>query len=105
MFASSKTNQYFAVWPNDNRNVYIADPWHATGGFTLAKMKWYPFNLTAGFVSNMAMTTLPVKETNRKEMKNLQRAASDKIVLTNNWEEDKRSDHIGLRIKDYNGIR
>ena len=37
-------------------------------------------------------------------MKNLQRAVGDKIVLTNSREEDKRSDHIPLRIKDYSVI-
>ena len=92
------------IWPNRDLPVYIADPWHAAGGFTLAKMKWFPFNLTADFISNMALTSLPVKLDERKEVKKIQSFRNDKITLTNNWVEDKRSDHVELRIKEHNGI-
>ena len=67
---SSRNSAYYAVWPDKDLNFYISDPWHATGGFTLSKMKWYPFNLTAGFIDSLAMSTFPMKHFTR-EINNL----------------------------------
>ena len=99
----SRTLANYAIWPTDNRNVYISDPWNATGGFTLSKMKWYPFNLSENFIESLAYSSFPLAKFSR-DLALIKKKKKGGIVLGNNWVEDVRIAHVPLQAKIHNGI-
>jgi len=100
---STRTFSNYAVWPNDNRKVYISDPWNATGGFTLSKMKWYPFNLTADFIESIALSSFPLKKFT-DDISFTPINSKNAVILTKGWREDRRVDHIPISALNHNGI-
>ena len=90
-----------AQWPGTKKSIYISDPWHSTGDFTLSKMNWYPFALSDAFVKNLALSTFPLEKFKKSVNVGSAKMDPEKIVLTNGWvsvnESGKESGKVAIK--------
>ena len=82
---AEKHLQGYAQWPGVKKTLYVSDPWHANGDFTLAKMTWYPFALSDAFVKNIALSTFPLEKFKKNIVVGSAKIDPEKIILTNGW--------------------